>query len=172
MDSPTHIFTSVAMATMNDLRCYYKKKLVIMSSVPSPPPPPPIISTLSLQQLPSNQSAAAPLKPLFWKRLQFAGSELSPKDVVWKHVEVQALTDPGAFRRLFQLRAVTPTDSRPRHLARESNTVRLLDCRKSQAIEIFLKGMHVESEELQDALLKLDTSVVDPSTVAALCEMV
>lgn len=142
-----------------------------MSSVPAPPPPPPIFSNLLLQQLPSKKTAT-PLKPLFWKRLQFAGSELSSKDVVWKHVEVEGLADTEAFRRLFQLRAATLTDNRPRHLARESNTVRLLDCRKSQAIEIFLKGMHVESEELHDALLNLDTSVVDHSTVAALCDMV
>lgn len=134
------------------------------STVPAPPPPPPIHSSLPTR----------PLKPLFWKRLQFGGSELSfPTDVVWKEIEIHPLEDAEAFLRLFQVRDATPTDGRSRHLAgRESNTIRLLDRKKSQAIEIFLKGMHVECEELQDALLNLDTNIVDPSTMIALLDVV
>ena len=135
-----------------------------MSSIPVPPPPPSI-----LVNIPSRS-----LKPLFWKRFQFTKTEFrSVHDFVWKEIESEPLVNSEDFHQLFRLRSSAPTDGKSRHIAgRESATVRLLDRRKSQAIEIFLKGMHVECDELQDALLNLDTSVVDTSTVAALCDMV
>ena len=135
-----------------------------MSSIPVPPPPPPILFNHP------NRS----LKPLFWKRLQFTETKFhTVHDLVWKEIETQPLLNSEDFQQLFRLRSSAPTDGRSRHIAgRESTAVRLLDRRKSQAIEIFLKGMHVECDELQDALLNLDTSVVDTTTVAALCDMV
>ena len=133
--------------------------------VPIPPPLPLDIKPLQGQVNQENQ-----FRPLFWKRLHFSSTRGS---VVWQHVTQPPFDDSdiATLQKLFP-RTSSRSKDRTRERKYSIAPLRILETRRSQAIGIFLRGIHVDVMELSDALLALDTSAVDPSTVKAACELV
>lgn len=132
------------------------------------PLPPPLPSDIKQFHGPANQKDQ--LRPLYWKRLHLSSARVN---VVWQHVTQQPLDEKDIviLQRLFPR-----TNSRSKDRKRERRislaVVRILEPRRSQTIAIFLRGIHVDVLELGEALLALDTSAVDASTVKAACELV
>ncbi len=59
------------------------------TAVPPPPPPPPPAMP-SLEATVTRYCPSVPLKPLFWRRVQFSSAQLRRVDNVWKHI-----SEPG-----------------------------------------------------------------------------
>ena len=133
--------------------------------VPMPPPLP-----LDIKHHHSQANQKEQLRPLFWKRLHLSSTRGS---VVWQHVNQRPFdeNDITALQKLFP-RTTRRSKDRERERRYSVVPIRILETRRSQAIAIFLRGIHVDIMELSDALLALDTSAVDPSTVKAACELV
>ena len=131
--------------------------------VPLPPPLP-----LDIKPHHSQASQEKQLRPLFWKRLHLSST---PGNVVWQHVPPFEDSDVATLQKLFP-RTSSRSKDKPRERKYSIAPRRLLETRRSQAIAIFLRGIHVDVMELSDALLALDTSAVDSSTIKAACELV
>ncbi len=80
------------------------------------------------------------------------------------------------FEKLFQKKsqAVKKTETSS-HVARQHNSsrpIRLLDGQRSQAIGIVMKSLHVDLEEITQAVVAMETGLVDIESLKALNEMV
>ena len=133
--------------------------------VPVPPPLP-----LDIKSHHSQANQEKLLRPLFWKRLHLSST---PGNVVWQHVTQPPFDDSdiATLQKLFPRKSSRSKDKQ-RERKYSIAPLRILETRRSQAIAIFLRGIHVDVMELSDALLALDTSAVDSSTIKAACELV
>lgn len=80
------------------------------------------------------------------------------------------------FEKLFQRKtnAVKRTESSSL-AARQHNSsrpIRLLDGKRSQAVGIVLKSLHVDLDEITQAVVAMETGLVDMESLKALNEMV
>ena len=85
------------------------------------------------------------------------------------------LREMEEFEKLFQKKAQTKRNKNASHVTRECNVyqpVRLLDGQRSQAVAIVMKSLHVDVEEITQALIAMDVGVVDVESLRALNEMV
>ena len=80
------------------------------------------------------------------------------------------------FEKLFQRKSQgmkkTETSS---HIARQYNSsrpIRLLDGQRSQAIGIVMKSLHVDLDEITQAVIGMESGLVDVESLKALNEMV
>ena len=76
------------------------------------------------------------------------------------------------FQRKSQGMKKTETSS---HIARQHNSsrpIRLLDGQRSQAIGIVMKSLHVDLDEITQAVIGMESGLVDMESLKALNEMV
>ena len=91
-------------------------------------------------------------------------------------VAILVLEEMAEFEKLFQRKSQTVKKTeKSSHLARQHNSsrpIRLLDGQRSQAIAIVMKSLHVDLEEITQAVVAMETSLVDIESLKALNEMV
>ena len=118
------------------------------------------------------------MKPLFWKRLQYTAADLGHhKNVVWSNLHEPELKDMADFEELFAKKGggvvrkkalsesfgAKPPVSRP---------VSMLDQKRSQAVGILMRSLHLEMVDIRHAVYQLDCSTVDRESLQALWDNV
>lgn len=58
------------------------------------------------------------------------------------------------------------------HICLRLQVAKLLDDKRSQAVGIFMSSLHIEMRDLEQAVLKMDLSVVDLESLQSLYDMV
>ena len=80
------------------------------------------------------------------------------------------------FENLFQRKSQavknTETASRVARPQNSSRPIRLLEGQRSQAIGIVMKSLHVDLDEITQAVVAMETGLVDVESLKALNEMV
>ena len=111
-----------------------------------------------------------PTKPLFWQRLQTV-----PSSSVWHGLSVPDLADLPEFVHLFAKRGKPERSSglledcfAPPPQARAPRPATLLDPKRSQAVAILLRSIHLRMEDICEAVVTLDSSLVDVESIRAL----
>ena len=117
------------------------------------------------------------MKPLFWKRIQYSGVELGHRDVVWSHVCEPKLKDMADFEKLFAKKsgAVVRQKALAESFAAKSHVrrpVSMLDQKRSQAVGILMRSLHLEMADVRHAVHQLDCSTVDMESLQALWDNV
>ena len=91
-------------------------------------------------------------------------------------VLLAVLDEMTEFEKLFQRKsqAMKKTETSS-YVARQHNSsrpIRLLDGQRSQAIGIVMKSLHVDLDEVTQAVVAMETGLVDVESLKALNEMV
>ncbi|KAJ8045851.1 Formin-2 [Holothuria leucospilota] len=155
------------------------------SGLPPPPPPPPggipPPPGIGLSQKGPAKPMVEPtvaMKPLYWSRIQVHKLE-SRKEwdhkypLLWSNLEEMDF-NIEEFEELFAKKSIT---KKKKPLAdtikkkKVKKVAKLLDDKRSQAVGIFMSSLHVEMSDIHNAVLKMDTSVVDLESLQSLYEM-
>ncbi|NXD80319.1 FMN protein, partial [Halcyon senegalensis] len=150
------------------------------SGLPPPPPPPGagyfFNSTLSSNQGPRKPAIepSRPMKPLYWTRIQLEGSRKTTMPTLWESLEEPDILDTTEFEYLFS-KDMTQEKRKPLSETYEKKTkakkiIKLLDGKRSQTVGILISSLHLEMKDIQQAILRVDDSVVDLETLEALYE--
>lgn len=116
-----------------------------------------------------------PMKPLYWTRIivpQTNTDEVVEKPL-WAEIEEVPLQDLSKFTDLFSRQIVTrkPTtkkvESKPKVEA-----IKLLDSKRSQNVGILAQSLHVEFQEIENAIYNFDTSIVSLEALQQIYEAV
>ncbi|KAK3737560.1 hypothetical protein QZH41_017757 [Actinostola sp. cb2023] len=150
--------------------------------VPPPPPSVPLPPSLGgVRQNPVHSCRKkpikpnVPMKPLFWKRVQLQqtlpGSP-APK-ILWKSlkepkIDVKQLEN--GFSKVERKKEGSKSQTKPSN-KKKQKVVHLLDSNRSQGIGILLSTLHVNRNEIKDALYKMDTSILDHENLKSLYEI-
>lgn len=153
--------------------------------IPPPPPPalpmvfPPPLSLAARKQSLFRKKVvtpAFPMKPLFWKRIQLnpvINPAAQSSDTVWAMLEEPAI-NISDFAEMF---AKVERKSEGALLSSNSTkrvkqqVVHLLDNKRSQAVGIFLRSLHVQMDEIRDALYNVNTAILDQESLTSLFEI-
>lgn len=148
---------------------------------PPPPPPPPIsveedevfsIGVTVPNSVPIPITGRVQLRPLYWKKVQDTDKILSSSSsTVWRYVHDDINSNPDSIdyrslRTLFIARA--GSSRRSLSSSCTSNVVRLLDCKRSQAISILLRSLPEKGNELSD----LSNCEIDPNILISIADLV
>ncbi|KAK6294926.1 hypothetical protein J4Q44_G00341520 [Coregonus suidteri] len=145
---------------------------------PPPPPgcgPPPPPGGLNLSVLVDKchrkpaVEPACPMKPLYWTRIQIQDNN---KDTLWNSLEEPDIINTTEFEDLFS-KTTIQTKRKPLAEAYEKKVkakkvIKLLDGKRSQAVGILISSLHLEMNDILQAVLTVDNSVVDLETIQAL----
>lgn len=122
------------------------------------------------------------MKPLFWTRIVApqptsptctdSAQPISPTSgskpkLLWQEIDETQLDNLKEFTELFSRQVVVPKqkvkseNSKPAKL----ETVKVLDSKRSQSVGIFARSLHVQFEEIEDAIYNCDTSLVPLETL-------
>ncbi|KYB25505.1 cappuccino [Tribolium castaneum] len=154
-----------------------------------PPPPPPMGGPVPLPPPPaggwSSQKAGlrkatlnpkVPMKPLYWTRiLAPAGTDSvnSPSsDALWTQIDELPLDSLNEFVDLFSRQVVTrkPTVKKQEQKAK-AEAVKLLDSKRSQNVGILAQSLHVDFQEIENAIYNFDTSIVSLEALQQIYEV-
>ncbi|XP_045551526.1 formin [Salmo salar] len=138
-----------------------------------PPPPPGGPNYSVLVDKPHRKPAvepACPMKPLYWTRIQIQDN----KDTLWNSLVEPDIINTTEFEDLFS-KTTLQTKKKPLSEAYEKKAkarkvIKLLDGKRSQAVGILISSLHLEMNDIQQAVLTVDNSVVDLETIQALYE--
>ena len=117
------------------------------------------------------------MKPLFWKRIQLSqvtNPEVESSTTVWETLE-EPIINVSDFAEMFA-KVERKADGKLLS-SRSTNRIKqqvthLLDNKRSQAVGIFLRSLHVEMDEIRDALYNVNTAILDQETLNSLFEIV
>lgn len=117
---------------------------------------------------------SVPMKPLYWTRIIVpqTNTEAAEKPL-WAEIEEVPLPDLSKFTDLFSRQIVTrkPTtkkvESKPKVEA-----IKLLDSKRSQNVGILAQSLHVEFQEIENAIYNFDTSIVSLEALQQIYEAV
>ncbi|XP_055729282.1 formin-like [Salvelinus fontinalis] len=147
---------------------------------PPPPPPPPGcvpppggLNYSVLVDKPHRKPAVEPaclMKPLYWTRIQIQDN----KDTLWNSLVEPDIINTTEFEDLFS-KTTLQTKKKPlseayEKKAKAKKVIKLLDGKRSQAVGILISSLHLEMNDIQQAVLTVDNSVVDLETIQALYE--
>lgn len=116
------------------------------------------------------------MKPLFWKRIQLTPVVNQAKEsaaTVWAKLEEPDI-NIGDFAEMF---SKVERKSQGNFLSSASiknakqQVVHLLDNKRSQAVGIFLRSLHVQMDEIKDALYNVNTTILDQESLTSLFEI-
>ncbi|KAM9421434.1 uncharacterized protein ACWYII_021529 [Salvelinus alpinus] len=138
-----------------------------------PPPPPGGFNYNALVDKPHRKPAVEPaclMKPLYWTRIQIQDN----KDTLWNSLVEPDIINTTEFEDLFskttlQTKKKTLSESYEKK-AKAKKVIKLLDGKRSQAVGILISSLHLEMNDIQQAVLTVDNSVVDLETIQALYE--
>lgn len=155
--------------------------------LPPPPPPPPLGINTSLPGTPGAGKVStirkkpvtpvSPMKPLFWKRIQLSQLpirlETEASETVWATLEEPTINVSHLAETFAKAERKTEgklLSSRSMHKVKHQ-VIHLLDNKRSQSVGIFLSSLHVNMDEIKDALYNVNTSIVDQESLNALYEI-
>ncbi|XP_038824387.1 formin-like [Salvelinus namaycush] len=151
---------------------------------PPPPPPPPGcvpppggLNYSVLVDKPHRKPAVEPaclMKPLYWTRIQIQDKSRHSKDTLWNSLVEPDIINTTEFEDLFS-KTTLQTKKKPlseayEKKAKAKKVIKLLDGKRSQAVGILISSLHLEMNDIQQAVLTVDNSVVDLETIQALYE--
>ncbi|TRY98789.1 hypothetical protein DNTS_014440 [Danionella cerebrum] len=152
---------------------------------PPPPPPPPGLGPpppfmgsvpLGMSQEPVPLKAIIepprPMKPLYWTRIQLHAKKDAKSALVWEKVQEPSI-DFDEFVDTFAKSAIKEkkkpiSDTITKSKAKQ--VVKLLSNKRSQAVGILMSSLHLDMKDIQNAVLNMDSTVVDLETLQALYE--
>ncbi|CAK8694930.1 unnamed protein product [Clavelina lepadiformis] len=151
---------------------------------PGCPPPPPgnlILSKRASGLESSNQSGLSktiiepvkPMKPLYWTKIKLSASAAMPKRLIWENVEESDVNITELVDLFCKLNVTKkkPLSSTLGKATKKKKVAKILDTKRSQAVAIFTSSLHVEIDDIKQAMLNVDTSVVDIETMEAIYEL-
>ena len=118
------------------------------------------------------------MKPLFWKRLQYAAVELGHhRNVVWSNLHEPELKNTADFEELFakkgggvvRQKALSESFGAKPAVSRPAS---VLEQKRSQAVGILMRSLHLEMADIRHAVYQLDCSTVDQESLQALWDNV
>jgi len=113
------------------------------------------------------------MKPLFWKRIQLNAAEGEKSTTVWAMLEEPTI-NVSDFAEMFakaERKAEGKLVSSKSTNKVKQQVVHLLDNKRSQAVGIFLRSLHAEMDEIQDALYNVNTAILDQESLRSLFEI-
>lgn len=119
---------------------------------------------------------SVPMKPLYWTRIIVPQNEVTEESVekpLWAEIDEVPLESFPRFTDLFsrQIVARKPTmkkvETKPKVEA-----VKLLDSKRSQNVGILAQSLHVEFQEIENAIYNFDTSIVSLEALQQIYEAV
>ncbi|XP_055957484.1 formin-2 isoform X1 [Patella vulgata] len=144
-----------------------------------PPPPPPPPGSITKTKGPSKPmiSPKSPMKPLFWQRLQVhtlrqREKKLSELQLFWEKVE-EPVVDMDEFDSMFcklPIERKTKT-STTKKKAKTKEVAKVIDAKRSQSVGIFLSSLRLEMVDIENAILNLDTSVIEQEKLKSIYDM-
>lgn len=118
------------------------------------------------------------MKPLFWKRIQLnqlpVRLETEASETVWATLEEPTINVSCLVETFAKVERKTEgklLSSRSMHKIKQQ-VIHLLDNKRSQSVGIFLSSLHVNMDEIRDALYNVNTSIVDQESLSSLYEIV
>lgn len=119
---------------------------------------------------------SVPMKPLYWTRIivpQNDAMEESVEKPLWAEIDEVPLDTLPNFTDLFSRQVVArkPTmkkvETKPKVEA-----IKLLDSKRSQNVGILAQSLHVEFQEIENAIYNFDTSIVSLEALQQIYEAV
>ncbi|XP_072265188.1 formin-2 isoform X2 [Pyxicephalus adspersus] len=113
-----------------------------------------------------------PMKPLYWTRIELHGKRDFSSPLVWESVS-EPKVDAHELESLFSKTAIKEKKkpiSDTITKTKSKQVVKLLSNKRSQAVGILMSSLHLDMKDIQNAILKMDYSVVDLETLQALYE--
>ncbi|XP_071833038.1 uncharacterized protein [Apostichopus japonicus] len=147
-------------------------------------PPPPLIggvphhkSSVNVPLKPMVEPAV-PMKALYWSRIQIhkleSKRELDARfPLLWSTLK-ETDFNIEEFEDLFSKKGVTKKKKALSDTIKKTKAkkvAKLLDDKRSQAVGIFMSSLHIEMRDLEQAVLKMDLSVVDLESLQSLYDM-
>ncbi|XP_063922402.1 protein cappuccino-like isoform X3 [Zophobas morio] len=152
--------------------------------VPLPPPPaggwvsqkavvPPVPVSLGLRKATLNPKV--PMKPLYWTRI-LAPSEVdtvdAPSTALWTQIDELPLESLNEFADLFSRQVVTRTPTvKKQEQKTKVKAVKILDSKRSQNVGILAQSLHVDFQEIENAIYNFDTSIVNLEALQQIYEV-
>ena len=123
---------------------------------------------------------AAPMKNLHWNKIQLPGQEAASKSVLWSSIEEPEVEDE--FAELFGRKAAVAmkkkeakVDEKAKDGAATINSAKqltkILDQKRSQAVGILVQSLRVTITDVENAVIQLDTSVIDVEALQSIYEV-
>ncbi|XP_068087881.1 formin-2 isoform X2 [Hyperolius riggenbachi] len=148
------------------------------SSIPGylQPPLPAGLLSIGLSHDKGTRKAAIepskPMKPLYWTRIELHGKRDINTPLIWEDVnepqvdvhELECLFSKTAIKERKKPISDTITKTKSKQV------VKLLSNKRSQAVGILMSSLHLDMKDIQNAILKMDYSIVDLETLQALYE--
>lgn len=117
------------------------------------------------------------MKPLYWTRIIVPHPQADTTDdtttPLWSQIDEIPLENLTDFKNLFSRQVVTrkPTTKRI-ETKPKVEAVKLLDSKRSQNVGILAQSLHVEFQEIENAIYNLDTSIVSLEALQQIYEAV
>lgn len=117
-----------------------------------------------------------PMKPLYWTRIlapTVPDSVDSASTALWTQIDEIPLDSLNEFAELFSRQVVTrkPTVKKQEQKAK-AEAVKLLDSKRSQNVGILAQSLHVDFQEIENAIYNFDTSIVSLEALQQIYEVV
>ncbi|XP_045473458.1 formin-like isoform X3 [Harmonia axyridis] len=139
--------------------------------LPTPPPggwsaqkavTPAVPITIALRKNPLNPKA--PMKPLYWTRIIAPSADLqdSSNPALWTEIDELSTDTLDEFSELFSRQIVTRKPSAVKKVEQKAKieAIKLLDSKRSQNVGILAQSLHIDFQEIENAIYNFDTSVV------------
>lgn len=119
---------------------------------------------------------SVPMKPLYWTRIivpQNDATDGVAEKPLWVEIEEIPLDNLTKFTDLFsrQIVARKPTMKKVESKTKV-DSIKLLDSKRSQNVGILAQSLHVEFQEIENAIYNFDTSIVSLEALQQIYEAV
>ncbi|RWS31951.1 protein cappuccino-like protein [Leptotrombidium deliense] len=165
-------------------------------SGPPPPPPPPTLGTASTgfssvvggwstvynRARKKAVTPKAPMKPLYWTRIQVVNDEIRQQEEekennVWEKLDEENPENLEEFINLFSRQVVKPKkDDKPKNSKNGNkgkvvHAANILDSKRAHTVNIFITSRRLEISEIENAVYNFDTSIVGTETLQQIFEI-
>ena len=99
--------------------------------------------------------------------------DIVDRELIWKNIQPPQL-DESELETLFCKQVVVEKKAPSSKIKKSQKSLpgaKILDFKKSQAIGIFMSSLHVEVDDVKQAVMKADTSVIDMEILEAIYEL-
>lgn len=117
------------------------------------------------------------MKPLYWTRILAPTvtpvPESAAPNAIWVQIDEIPLEDLAEFTDLFSRQVVTrkPTVKKQEQ-KNKVEAVKLLDSKRSQNVGILAQSLHIDFQEIENAVYNFDTSIVNLESLQQIYEVV
>lgn len=119
---------------------------------------------------------SVPMKPLYWTRIIVPQNDViegSVEKPLWVEIEEVPLESLPKFTDLFSRQVVARKPTMKKVEAKPKvEAVKLLDSKRSQNVGILAQSLHVEFQEIENAIYNFDTSIVSLEALQQIYESV